>query len=120
MFLERKFMSPDERSALLTIPGLPERVQDVVRNLERLLAAERGVGLSHSGHWSVEGVISHASAELRQNLARYEARLVLEDLEAELDDDGRPLLLVVGRVGDARVTLTVDPLRRRVHAVQLG
>ena len=127
MFLERKFMSPDERSALLTIPGLPERVQDVVRNLEHLLAAERGVGhllpdygLSHSGHWSVEGVIAHASAELRQNLARYEARLVLEDLEAELDDDGRPLLLVVGRVGDARVTLTVDPLRRRVHAVQLG
>jgi predicted component of type VI protein secretion system len=131
MFLERKFMTPTERHALLEQAGalarLPERVQDVVRNLERLLATERGIGhvlpdygLSHSGHWSVEGVIAHATAELRETLPRYEARLALDDIEAELDDDGRPLLLMIGRIGDARVTLTIDPLRRRVHAVHLG
>lgn len=130
MFLERKFLTPTERSAAVD-PGartsLPEPVQDVVRNIERVLATERGIGhvlpdfgLSRSGQWSVEGVLAHATAELRETLPRYEARLAIDELETDVDDDGRPLVLVLGRIAGARVTLTIDPLRRRVHAVQLG
>ena len=133
MFLERKFLSPDERAALVADAGrlaaLPEAVHDVVRNLVRLLAAERGVGhllpdfgFSRSGHWSAEGVIAHFGRELRENLPRYERRFELIDLEAELDAGGRPELLVLGRVTgvSGTVTLTIDPVARRLRAVRIG
>jgi len=131
MFFERKFLSPAERHAILVetgpLAGLPERIHDVARNLERLLASERGVGhvlpdygLSQSGQWSLDGVIAHATAELRETIARYEARLAVLDIESELDDDGRPLLIVLGRIGDTRIALDVDPLARRIRAVRLG
>ena len=132
MFLERKFMSPDERAALVADGGglaaLPEPAQDVVRNLVRLLAAERGVGhllpdfgFSRSGHWSAEGVIAHFGRELRENLPRYERRFELVDIEAELDC-GRPELLVLGRVPgvNGTVTLTIDPVARRLRAVRIA
>jgi predicted component of type VI protein secretion system len=130
MFLERKFMSPTEHRAAIEAgarPGLPAAVQDVVHNLERLLAAERGVGhvlpdygLSRSGHWSLEGVLAHTSAQLRETLPRYETRLTLDDIETDVDDAGCPQILVLGRIGGARVTLAIDPLRRCVRAVHLG
>jgi phage baseplate assembly protein W len=123
-------MTPAERAQAIDAGArtkLPAPVQDVVRNVERVLAAERGIGhvlpdfgLSRSGHWSVEGVLVHATAELRETLPRYETRFALDDIETDLDDDGRPLVLVIGRIGEARVTLAIDPLRRRVQAVQLG
>jgi len=128
MFLERKFMSPIERAQLdaAAPAALPERVRDVLHNLERLLAAERGIGhvlpdygFSRSGHWSVEGVIAHATRELRETVPRYEPRLALGDIEGDLDDDGRPLLRVRGDIGGARMILTIDPVRRRIRAVQL-
>lgn len=129
MFLERKFMTAGERTEVGAgaRTRLPESVRDVVHNLERVLAAERGVGhvlpdfgLSRSGQWSVEGVLAHAAAELRETLPRYEARLSLDEIETDVDGDGRPLVLVLGRIAGARVTLAIDPLRRRVHAVELG
>jgi hypothetical protein len=131
MFLERKFMSQAERAELADgggLAALPERVQDVVRNLGRLLASERGVGhllpdfgFSRSGHWSAEGIIAHFSRELRENL-RYERRFELIEIEAELDDDGRPELVVLGRVRgqDGAVALTLDPVGRRLRAVRVG
>jgi len=98
-----------------------------VRNVERVLAAERGIGhvlpdfgLSRSGHWSTEGVLVQAAAELRETLPRYEARFALDDIETDLDDDGRPLVLAIGRIAGVRVTLAIDPVRRRIRAVQLG
>jgi hypothetical protein len=133
MFLERKFMSPDERAALVADAGrlavLPESLQDVIRNIVRLLAAERGVGhllpdfgFSRSGHWSAEGVIAHFGRELRENLPRYERRFELVDIEAELDDGGRPELLVLGRVHgmSGTVVLTIDPVARRLRAVRIA
>ena len=134
MFLERKFMTAGERDAAAGSgagpgprPALPAPIDDVVRNLERVLAAERGIGhvlpdfgLSRSGQWSVEGVLAHAAAELRETLPRYEARLLLDDLETDVDGECRPLVLVLGRIAGARVTLAIDPVRRRVHAVELG
>ena len=129
MFLERKFLTPIERAAADTDPraALPAPIDDVVRNLDRVLAAERGIGhvlpdfgLSRSGAWSVEGVLVHATAELRETLPRYEARLALDDLETDLDDGGQPIVIVRGRVAGARVVLTIDPLRRCIRAVHLG
>jgi phage baseplate assembly protein W len=130
MFLERKFMSPSERSAVIDAAartGLPASVQAVVHNLERVLSAERGIGhvlpdygLSRSGHWSIEGLLIHATAQLRETLPRYEPRLAIDEIETDLDDDGRPLVLVLGRIAGARVTIAIDPLHRRVHAVQLS
>jgi len=108
---------------------MPECLQDVIRNLVRLLAAERGVGhllpdfgFSRSGHWSAEGVIAHFSRELRENLPRYERRFDLVDIEAELEDGGRPTLLVLGRVQgmSGLVTLIVDPVARRLRSVRLA
>jgi predicted component of type VI protein secretion system len=130
MFLERKFMTPGEHRAVIEAgarTGLPAAVQDVVHNVERVLAAERGIGhvlpdygLSRSGHWSLEGVLAHAAAQLRETLPRYETRLAVDEIETDLDEAGRPLVLVIGRISGARVTLAIDPVRRRVHAVQLG
>jgi phage baseplate assembly protein W len=130
MFLERKFMSPSERSAVIDAAartGLPAPVQAVIHNLERVLSAERGIGhvlpdygLSRSGHWSIEGLLIHATAQLRETLPRYEPRLAIDEIETDLDDDGRPLVLVLGRIAGARVTIAIDPLHRRVHSVQLG
>lgn len=130
MFLERKFMSPSEHRAVVEAgarTGLPPAVQAVVHNLDHVLAAERGVGhvlpdygLSRSGHWSLEGVLAHASAQLRETLPRYETRLTLDEIETDVDDDGHPRILVLGRIAGARVTLAIDPLRRCVCAVYLG
>lgn len=130
MFLERKFMSLSERSAVAAAAartGLPAPVQAVVHNLEHVLSAERGVGhvlpdygLSRSGHWSIEGVLTHAAAQLRETLPRYEPRLAIDEIETDLDDDGRPMVVVVGRIAGARVTIAIDPVRRRVHSVQLA
>ena len=130
MFLERKFMNPSERSAVTDAAartGLPAPVQAVVHNLARVLSAERGIGhvlpdygLSRSGHWSIEGLLIHATAQLRETLPRYEPRLAIDEIETDLDDDGRPLVLVLGRLAGARVTIAIDPLLRRVHAVQLA
>ena len=125
MFLERKFLSSHDRGPPPT-HALPDRVRDIVHNLERVLAAERGIGhllpdygLSRSGAWSVEGVLAHAAAELRETLPRYEPRLAIDDLDTDLDDDGRPTVRVIGRVADARVTIAIDPLRRRVTGVTI-
>lgn len=129
MFLERKFLTPIERATAGADArtALPAPIDDVVRNLERVLAAERGIGhvlpdfgLSRSGAWSVEGVLVHAAAELRETLPRYEARLALDDIETDLDDGGQPILIVRGRIAGARAVLTIDPLRRCVRAVRLG
>jgi phage baseplate assembly protein W len=130
MFLERKFMSPSEHRAVVEAgarTGLPARVQDVVHNIERVLSAERGIGhvlpdygLSRSGQWSLEGVLAHASAQLGETLPRYERRLAIDEIETDVDDAGRPLVLVIGRIAGARVTLAIDPVRRCLHAVQLG
>jgi predicted component of type VI protein secretion system len=130
MFLERKFLTPIERAATRDADAraaLPAPIDDVVRNLERVLAAERGIGhvlpdfgLSRSGAWSVEGVLVHAAAELRETLPRYEARLALDDIETDLDDGGQPILIVRGRIAGARAVLTIDPLRRCIRAVRLG
>ena len=130
MFLERKFLTPIERAATRDAGArteLPAPIDDVARNLDRVLAAERGIGhvlpdfgLSRSGAWSVEGVLVHAVAELRETLPRYEARLALDDIETDLDDGGQPIVIVRGRVAGARVVLTIDPLRRCIRAVRLG
>jgi phage baseplate assembly protein W len=129
MFLERKFLTEIDRDTALAAPPrarLPEPIDDVLHNIERLLATERGIGhvlpdfgLSRSGAWSTEGVLAHAAAELRETLPRYEARLTLDDVETDLDDDGRPLVVVTGRIAERRVTITIDPLGRRVVAVRL-
>jgi phage baseplate assembly protein W len=119
MFLERKF---------LPAPGaLPDAIAAVVQNLERILTTERGVGhvlpdfgLSQSGQWSQQGVIVHYSAKLRENLARYERRFELVDIDAERDDDGRLVLVVEGRIAGGAVTLHVDPQRRRVRVARVG
>jgi phage baseplate assembly protein W len=129
MFLERKFLPASERGAASGGPAharLPAPLEDVVRNLEHVLAAERGIshilpdfGLSRSGAWSVEGILVHAAAELRETLPRYEARFALDDIETDLDDDGLPIVVVHGRVAGVRVALTIDPLRRCLRAVNL-
>lgn len=128
MFLERKFLSliPRAPAAAGAPSELEAELADVVRNIERLLTAERGIGhvlpdfgLSRSGAWSVEGVLAHAAAELRETLPRYEARLVLDDVQTDLDDDGRPIVVVHGRIEGARVALTIDPVRRCVRAVRM-
>ena len=68
---------------------------------------------------SLEGVLVNASAQLRETLPRYETRLALDDIETDIDGDGQALILVRGRIAGARVTLAIDPLRRRVCAVHL-
>src|SRR5689334_6510722 len=93
MFLERKFLSRSEQDeARRGDRGaeLPAPLPDVLHNLGRLLATERHIGhllpdfgFSQSGHWSRAGVIAHYTAELRQNLARYERRLQPLEIDAD-------------------------------------
>jgi hypothetical protein len=107
MFLRRKF--PDRAAPPSTAPsGLPARVQEVVANLQLLLGTKRGIGhvlpdfgFSQSGHWSSEGLITHYTSELRENVARYQPGLELLDLEGELGENGRPELVVEARIDGA-------------------
>lgn len=130
MFLQRKFMQPFEKAAAAEDglpPGLPPRVREVMNNLGRLLATQRGIGhllpdfgFSQSGHWSVEGLIVHYSAELRENLARYEPRLELLDVEGDLGDEGWPELTLELRVAgvEGLWEVVLDPVRRLVRDVR--
>lgn len=127
MFLERKFLTHhDAPAGRAPTNPVADRVRDIVHNLERVLVAERGIahllpdyGLSRSGAWSAEGVLAHAAAELRETLPRYEPRLAIDDLDTDLDDDGRPVIHVIGRVDDAVVAISIDPLGRRVTHVTI-
>lgn len=116
MFLRRKFPL-DPAAAPPEAARLPDRVRDVVANLSLLLATKRGVGhvlpdfgFSRSGHWSVEGTITEYSAELRENVARYEPRLHLLEVDGELGDDDRPELVIEARIDgvEAVWTLVID------------
>jgi hypothetical protein len=128
MFLRRKF--PDRAATPPAAPaGLPARVQEVVANLELLLGTKRGIGhvlpdfgFSQSGHWSSEGLITHYTAELRENVARYEPRLELLDLEGELGDDGRPELVVEARIDGAEGVwkIVLDLGTARIARVEPG
>jgi phage baseplate assembly protein W len=131
MFLERKFAPPYPAAPLdddVRAPALPAALVEVIANLERILATERGIGhvlpdfgMSQSGHWSHQGAAAHYGAELRQNLARYERRITVLDIDAEQDDDGRLRLVIDGHVaGAGAVTLHVDPLRRRVTVARFA
>ena len=132
MFLERKFLTRTEQAERQgggDLARLPAPLPDILHNLGRLLATERHIGhllpdygFSQSGQWSREGVIEHYTTELRQNLARYERRLEVVEIEADVDDDDRPYLLVEARVSGVAgvVTLWIDLARRSVRAVQVA
>jgi phage baseplate assembly protein W len=131
MFLQRKFMKPHDgpsgpREELSPRRALPARVIEVMHNVEVLLATKRGVGhvlpdfgFSQSGHWSAEGLITHTSAELRENVVRYEPRLRLLEVDGEINDDGKPELVIDAEIegvpGVWRVV--VDLVRVRVARV---
>jgi predicted component of type VI protein secretion system len=112
MFLRRKFPDADGRAPP---PGeahaagdLPARVRDVVANLDVLLGTRRGVGhvlpdfgFTQSGNWNAEGLITQYTTELRENVARYEPRLTILDVDGEPGEDGRPELVVEARITGA-------------------
>lgn len=133
MFLERKFMTEAERRerrlALGKLAALPDPIREVIENLDRLLSTERGVGhvlpgfgLSRSGEWSAQGLIAHSTRELQETLPRFERRLAVAEIDADVDGDGHPALYVVGHVAGAAavVTIGIDPVRRRVFSVALA
>src|SRR3954463_5872500 len=113
MFLQRKFMKPHDgpsgpREELSPRRALPARVIEAMHNLDLLLGTKRGVGhvlpdfgFSQSGHWSAEGLITHYTDELRENVARYEPRLELLEVDGDMNDDGRPELIIEARVAGA-------------------
>jgi predicted component of type VI protein secretion system len=133
MFLERKFRRRDAHHKVAQ-PGreaarLPGRVLEVVHNLELLLATKRGVGhvlpdfgFSQSGHWSAEGLFTHYSRELRENVARYEPRLTLLEIDGELGDDGRPELVVEAEVAGVEgvFRIVIDLVRACIARVGPG
>jgi predicted component of type VI protein secretion system len=103
MFLRRKFPDPTRAAT-----GPRDLVQEVVANLDLLLGTKRGIGhvlpdfgFSQSGHWSSEGLIAHYTAELRENVSRYEPRLHLLEVDGEMGEDGRPELVIEASVDGA-------------------
>lgn len=108
MFLRRKFPDPHRPAAARDV------VREVVANLDLLLSTKRGVGhllpdfgFSQSGHWTHEGLITHVTAELRQNVAAYEPRLQLLDVDGELSPEGRPELVLEARITGAEGVWTI-------------
>lgn len=133
MFLQRKFLKPHDRPSGprddTAVPRrrLPERVIAVMHNLDLLLATKRGIGhvlpdfgFSQSGHWSAEGLITHYSTELRENVARYEPRLRLLEMDGEINDDGKPELVVEAEIDGAEGTwrVVLDLVGARVARVE--
>jgi phage baseplate assembly protein W len=134
MFLQRKFAKPHDRDRsgddLRGAPArrrLPDRVIEVVHNLDQLLATKRGIGhvlpdfgFSQSGHWSPEGLITHYSDELRENVARYEPRLTLLELDGEIGANGQPELLVEAAISGVPGTfrIVLDLVGSRVARVE--
>jgi hypothetical protein len=131
MFLQRKFCKPHDRPSgprdeITPVHRPPERVVEVMHNLDLLLGTKRGVGhvlpdfgFSQSGHWSTEGLITHYSLELRENVARYEPRLTILEMDGEINDDGKPELVVEAEIAgaDGVWRIIVDLIRARVARV---
>lgn len=125
VFLTRKFAQPHDAPSGQW-RGLPERVRDVVENLDLLLDTKRGVGhvfpdfgFSQSGQWSAEGLITHYTSELRENVARYEPRLEILEIDGEVNDEGWPELIVEARIREAEGTwrIVIDLVRHQISRV---
>jgi phage baseplate assembly protein W len=132
MFLRRKFPHADERAArpaVAVAADLPARVRDVVTNLDTLLGTKRGIGhvlpdfgFTQSGNWNAEGLITQYTAELRENVARYEPRITILDMDGEPGEDGRPELVVEARISgvEGDWVIVVDLAGSRIARVERG
>jgi predicted component of type VI protein secretion system len=110
-FLYRKFLG-----------GQETLMEDVQRNLSYLLRAKRGAasflpdfGLSETGFRTTEEMLTRLSAEIRENLARYEPRVELLEIEEDYDtEDGHPRLVVHCRLKSTQepLSLVLEPRQR--------
>lgn len=110
-FLYRKFLGIEETLA-----------EDVVRNVGNLLRARRGAasllpsfGVTETGIHSAIEMMTQLTQEIRENIALYEPRL--EITEIEQDDEGaggRPRLVLhcLLRATREPLALVVDPRSR--------
>ena len=112
-FLYRKFLQQPETP-----------LEDILRNVGYLLRAKRGAGsflirfgLTETGFRTAEEMLNTLSEEIRENLAHYEPRVEVTDIDEEyVDDDPRPRLVVHCRVKEtqAKLSLLLDPKTREV------
>ncbi|MEC9464414.1 MAG: GPW/gp25 family protein [Myxococcota bacterium] len=119
MFLRRKFLGETPSDNL---------VEDVVGNLQRVLGTKRGCGhfladfgLSETGYRTADEMVLEVSQEIKENIKRYEPRVVIDEIDDEYDDEGRVSLVVRCslRQGGQRVTVAMN-LRERKIAVMSG
>lgn len=106
MFLRRKFLGGTQRDEL-----------DAIRdNLHHVLSARRGTGfflptfgVTESGCRTPAETIERLSAEIRENLALYEPRLCVQEIQDHFNEDGSVRISVHCRVtsSDQRVQIVM-------------
>ncbi len=112
-FLARRFLGVEETL-----------LESVLRNLRHLLSAKRGAasflpgfGLSETGFRTAEEMLSQLTAEIRENIALYEPRVEVTEIEEDYEsENGRLRLLVHFRLKGSLEPLSVriDPQGRAV------
>jgi predicted component of type VI protein secretion system len=102
-FLHRKFLGVEET---LT--------EDVLRNLGNLLRAKRGAasvlpsfGLTETGFRTAAEMLTQLTQEIRENIALYEPRVEVTEIEQGTASDGRPCLVVHCRLRGTQEALSV-------------
>ncbi len=139
MFLERKFSRVDPESGRArpalcpVLPAadwrcLPALAHEVMVNVQLLLKARRGYdhvfpdyGLTPpEGSTGAEAQVERIQRELPETLARYEPRFRLAELDFEVDDEGRCLLLVTGSIAALSGTFrfTFSAASRRINGLE--
>lgn len=112
-FLVRRFLGVEETL-----------LESVLRNLRNLLGAKRGAasflpgfGLTETGFRTAEEMLSLLTAEIRENIALYEPRVEVTEIEEDYEsENGRLRLLVHCRLRSTSepLSLLVDPRNQAV------
>jgi predicted component of type VI protein secretion system len=101
-------------------------VDDVVGNLRRVLGTKRGCGhflpdfgLTETGYRTADEMVLEVSQELRENIERYEPRVVIDEIDDEYDENGRVRLVVHCslRSTGKRLTVAIDLKERQLDIV---
>lgn len=127
MFGDRTSGVDASREDGLAPAGPDGSAREIAQSLQLIVATRRGVGhvlpdfgIGDCGQASPAGLLAHYVSQLRENLARYEPRITVVDIDGDVSDDGRPIITLTARLpgASAPVAYRIDPVLSAVSVAQ--